>query len=409
VTDAGVVVAGSGQGAFQVAASLRKSGYERPVTLVGEEPGLPYQRPPLSKEFMIGDVAPEKVLLRPEAFYAKQGIEVRSGERVEAIDRDARCIELASGGRLAYEHLVLAIGARPRTLPVRGADLDGVHDLRTLADAQRLRECLAEPLRVVVVGGGFIGLEFASAACKRGADVTVVEAQERTMKRVVSPEISRYYEDRHARAGVQIMLDTGVERLDGERGRVAAVWTTGGDRLPVDLVVIGVGIVPNTELAEAAGVDVADGIVVDEQLRTRDPQVSAIGDCAAFPSVHAGARVRLESVQNCVDHARCVAARIRGAPVPYTSVPWFWSDQHDRKLQIAGLTPGRDHAVVRGDVEAGAFSVFCFRDERLVGVESVNRPADHMAARRLLAGERTVTPEQVEDPSFDLKSHSRAL
>jgi 3-phenylpropionate/trans-cinnamate dioxygenase ferredoxin reductase subunit len=406
VSEAGVVIVGAGQAGFQTAASLRKEGYDGRVTLLGDEPGLPYQRPPLSKEYMTGDASAEKVRLRPEAFYEKQRIELRPGERVERIDRAGRRLELESGPRLEYEHLVLALGARPRPLPVPGGDLDGVQLLRTLTDADSLRTALDGAEHVVVIGGGFIGLEFAAAARKRGAGVTVVEMLERPMARVVSPEISRYFTRRHEEAGAEVLLGTGVEALEGQAGKVVSVRTADGRRLPADLVVVGVGIVPNTELAEAAGLGVDNGIVVDEYLTTGDPAISAIGDCAAYPSRHAGHRIRLESVQNAVDHGRCVAARLAGKPAPYASVPWFWSDQHDCKLQIAGLTAGRELAVLRGDVEAGAFSVLCFVGGRLAGVESVNRPADHMAARRLLAGEPAVTPEQAADPSFDLKAHA---
>jgi 3-phenylpropionate/trans-cinnamate dioxygenase ferredoxin reductase subunit len=407
VSEAGVVIVGAGQAGFQTAASLRKDGYDGRVTLLGDEPGLPYQRPPLSKEYMTGDASEEKVRLRPEAFYEKQRIELRQGERLERIDRIGRRLELATGVRLEYEHLVLALGARPRPLPVPGGDLEGVRLLRTLTDAASLRADLDDAERVVVIGGGFIGLEFAAAARTRGARVTVVELLDRAMARVVSPEISRYFTRRHADAGADVLLETGVEALEGLGRKVAAVRTTDGRRLPADLVVVGVGIVPNTELAEAAGLRVDNGIVVDEYLSTSDPRISAIGDCAAYPSRHAGHMVRLESVQNAVDHGRCVAARIASEPAPYTSVPWFWSDQHGCKLQIAGLTAGREQAVLRGNVEAGAFSVFCFADDRLVGVESVNRPVDHMAARRLLAGDPAVTPEQAADPAFDIKAHAQ--
>jgi 3-phenylpropionate/trans-cinnamate dioxygenase ferredoxin reductase component len=407
VSAPGVVIVGAGQAGFQAAASLRKEGYDRRITLLGDEPGLPYQRPPLSKEYMTGDAAAEKVRLRPEAFYEKQRIGLRPGERLERIDPAARRLELASGERLGYEQLVLALGARPRPLRVPGGDLDGVHVLRTLADAEALRAALDEAEHVVVVGGGFIGLEFAAAARKRGAGVTVVETLQRPMARVVSPEISRYFTRRHEAAGATVLLEAGVEALEGQGGKVASVRTADGRSLPADLVVVGVGIEPNTELAEAAGLAVDDGIVVDEYLTTSDPSISAIGDCAAYPSRHAGDRVRLESVQNAVDHGRCVAARIAGKRAPYASVPWFWSDQHGCKLQIAGLTAGRERAVLSGDVEAGAFSVFCFEGDRLVGVESVNRPADHMAARKLLAGAPAVTPEQAADPSFDLKAHAQ--
>ena len=406
MSKAGVVIVGAGQAGFQTAASLRKEGYDGRVTLLGDEPGLPYQRPPLSKEYMTRDASVEKVRLRPEAFYEKQRIDLRPGERLERIDRAGRRVELASGSCLDYEHLVLALGARARPLPVPGADLAGVHLLRTLTDAEALRVALDDAEQVVVIGGGFIGLEFAAAARTRGAGVTLVELLDRPMARVVSPEISRYFTRRHAEAGAEVLLQTGVEALEGRGGRVAAVRTAGGRRLPADLVVVGVGIVPNTRPADAAGLAVEGGIVVNEYLTTGDPWVSAIGDCAAYPSRHAGERVRLESVQNAVDHGRCVAARLAGKPAPYTSVPWFWSDQHGCKLQIAGLTAGREQAVTRGDIEAGAFSVFCFERERLVGVESVNRPADHMAARRLLAGEPAITPEQAADPSFDVKAQA---
>lgn len=403
--EAGVVIVGSGQGGFQVAASLRKEGYEGRVTLVGEEPGLPYQRPPLSKEYMTGEGGEEKVWLRPEAFYEKQRIELRPGERLERIDRDGRVAELHSGARLRYEQLVLALGARARPLPAPGADLDGVHLLRSLADARSLRERLAEAERVVVVGGGFIGLELAAAARTRGAEVWVVELLDRAMARVVSPDISRYYTARHEQAGASVLLETAVEELEGRDGHVVAVRVAGGRRLLADLVVVGVGVAPNVGPAEAAGLAVEGGIVVDEQLRTADPLISAIGDCAAYPSHHAGARIRLESVQNAVDHGRCVAARIAGDARPYTTVPWFWSDQHGSRLQIAGLTAGCEHTVVRGDLDDGRFSVFCFDADRLVGVESVGRPGDHIAARKLLAQQPDVTPDRVAEPSFDLKAH----
>ena len=402
----GVVVAGNGQAGFQAAVSLRKEGYQGPVVLVGEEPGLPYQRPPLTKEYMTGNGGAETVRLRPEPFYEKQGIELVAGERVERVERGERRAELSSGRALGYEHLVLALGSRPRALRVPGADLDGVHLLRTLADAELLRARLAGAREVVVVGGGFIGLELAAAAAKRGAGVTVVEALDRTMARVVSPEMSHHFTGLHEAAGTTVLLRTGVEAIEGTGGRVTGLELSDGSSLPADLVVVGVGVVPNTAPAEQAGLEIDDGVVVDELLATSDPAISAIGDCAAYPSRHAGARVRLESVQNATDHGRCVAARISGRPEPYTSVPWFWTDQHGRKLQIAGLTPAAEETVVRGDPGEGAFSVLCFRGGRLTGVESVNRMADHMAARRLLAAACELTPEQAAHPDFDLKAHA---
>ena len=406
MTPAGVVVAGAGQAGFQVAVTLRKAGYEGPVRIVGEEAAPPYQRPPLSKAFMLADDGPETVHLRPASFYAKQSIELIGGDRVERADRSEQRIELASGGGLDYDHLVLALGSRPRALRVPGAELDGVHDLRTLADAQAIRDRLATARRVVVVGGGFIGLEFASSASKRGAAVTVIEALERPMARVVSPEMSDFYVRLHGEAGVEILLATGVEELTGEDGRVTGVRTADGRALEAELVLAGIGVVPNTEPAAASGLVIDDGIVVDEQLVTADPAISAVGDCAAF--LRHGRRVRLESVQNAVDHARCAGARIAGSPAPYTALPWFWSDQHDTKLQIAGIATTRERAVVRGDVDAGAFSVFCFTDDRLIAVESVNSPRDHMAARGLLAAAPDLTPDEAADPSFDLKARAQA-
>lgn len=402
----GVVIAGNGQAVFQAAVSLRKEGYEGPVVLLGDEPGLPCQRPPLTKEYMTGWGGPETVRLRPEPFYEKHGIELVAGERVERIDRAGCRAELTSGKTLGYEHLVLALGSHPRPLRVPGADLDGVQLLRTLADAELLRARLAGAGEVVVIGGGFIGLELAAAAARRGARVTVVEALDRTMARVVSTEMSRYFTELHEAAGTTVLLRTGVEAIKGTDGRATGVRLADGRRLGADLVVVGVGVIPNTGPAEEAGLEVDDGVVVDEQLSSGDPAISAIGDCAAYPSLHAGARVRLESVQNATDHGRCVAARLAGRPGRYASVPWFWTDQHGRKLQIAGLTATDAETVVCGEPAEGALSVLCFSDGHLAAVESVNRMADHMAARRLLAAECELTPEQAAHSDFDLKAHA---
>jgi 3-phenylpropionate/trans-cinnamate dioxygenase ferredoxin reductase component len=380
---AGVVIAGAGQAGFQVAATLRRAGWEGPVTLIGEEPVAPYQRPPLSKDWLAGEDGPERVHFRPAGFYDTQGVEVVSGDRVEAVDRPGRRVRLASGRELGYEHLVLALGARPRALRVPGADLDGVLSLRTVADAGALRSGLARARNVVVVGGGFIGLEVAAAARARGARVTVVEALDRVMARVVSPEISAFYTARHEAAGITVLLGSGVVALEGADGRVRGVELADGRRLPADLVLVGIGIVPVTDLAEAAGLPVDDGIVVDEHLRTSDPAIWAVGDCARYPSRHAGGPVRLESVQNATDHGRAVAAAIAGTPEPYAAVPWFWSDQLGTKLQIAGLVAGRDGAEVRGDGDA--FSVVSYRDGDVVAVESVNQMREHMEARKTLA------------------------
>ena len=399
-------IVGAGQAGFQTASSLRQEGFGGRVVLIGDEPVLPYQRPPLSKSYLAGESGFDELLLRPEAFYEKQEIDLITGETVTAIDRSGRRLRLASGGEIPCDHVVLATGARFRPLAVPGAELDGVLPLRTLADADILRERLAEAREVVVIGAGFIGLEFAAVARAAGLGVHIVEVTHHPMGRVVSPQTSRFFTAAHIGWGTTISLGTGVARILGADGRVTAVETSDGRVLPADLVLVCIGVVPNAELAGDAGLAVENGIVVDQYLATGAAEIAAIGDCANFPTRFANGRVRLESVQNGVDQARLVAARIAGKPAPYDKVPWFWSDQADLKLQIAGITAGHDASVVRGEPESGSFSVFCFRDGRLIGVELVNRPADHIVARRLLAGDPRLLPEQAADESFDLKAHA---
>jgi len=404
-----VAIVGTGQAGFQAAASLRQDGFAGRIVLIGDEPVSPYQRPPLSKSYLAGDSGLDELWLRPGSFYAKQEIELLAGEAVTAIDRAGRRLQLASGVELRWDHLVLATGARYRPLAVPGAELDGVLPLRTLADADVLRKRLDEAHEIVVVGAGFIGLEFASVAIARGAGIHIIEVTHHPMGRVVSAPISRFFTDAHRRWGAQISLGTGVSRILGTGGRVAGVETTDGRRLPADLVLICIGVIPNAELAGEAGLAVDNGIVVDPHLVTDDPAILAIGDCANFPTPFAVGRVRLESVQNAVDQGRSVAAHIAGHRAPYDKVPWFWSDQGDLKLQIAGITTGHDASVLRGNPESGHFSVFCFRAGRLIGVESVNQTADHVVARRLLAGDPVLTPEQAADESYDLRAHARSL
>ncbi|AWN51620.1 FAD-dependent oxidoreductase [Methylobacterium sp. 17Sr1-1] len=400
----GIVVVGAGQAGFQLGASLREGGYAGPVTLVGEEPGLPYGRPPLSKAYMLGKTDAAGLALRPEAYFAEHRLTVRAGERAVAIDRTAQRLQLASGEALPYDHLVLATGSRNRPLPVPGADLPGVHQLRTLAEAEALKAALAGSRAVAVVGAGFIGLEFAAVCAQQGLPVTVIEGLERPLARSVSPGMAALIEASHVRAGTRFLFGSGVSGLVGDTC-VRAVALSDGREVAADLVLVGIGILPNDDLAKAAGLRIENGIAVDAMLATEDPAISAIGDCASFPSPHAaGARVRIESVQNAVDGARCVAARLTGRSAAFAAVPWFWSDQGPLKLQIAGLCQPHDHAVRRGDPDSGAVSVFCYRGERLAGVESLNRPADHMIARRLLQAGRSPTPEQAADPGFDLKA-----
>jgi 3-phenylpropionate/trans-cinnamate dioxygenase ferredoxin reductase subunit len=405
MTSSTIAIIGAGQAGLQVAISLRELRYEGRVVLLGDEPHPPYQRPPLSKACLLDECGETQVALRAATFFAEHNIELMMGKRAVAIDRTRRMIGLEDDTVLEYGHLVLATGACNRPLPVPGTELQNVFFLRTLDEANALRAELAHAPTAVVIGAGFIGLEFATAALKKGLHVTVLEVAERPMARAVSKTMSALFARAHAKSGMRLLFNTQVMRLLGEEGRVAAVETVDGKILPADLVVIGIGVVPNVELAATSALPVDNGIVVDEFLRTCDPHVSAVGDVAAYPNSHAQAhRTRLESVQNACDQARCEAARLIGRPAPYDALPWFWSTQGDLKLQIAGLLASGCEEVVRGDSDSLSCSVFLFRESKLVCVETLNRAPDHMLARRLLANSVPLTTAQVVDPSFDLKS-----
>jgi 3-phenylpropionate/trans-cinnamate dioxygenase ferredoxin reductase component len=397
-----VLIVGAGHAGFQLAASLRQHGHGERIALINDEAHLPYQRPPLSKAYLKGDGAPDSLMFRPDKFYREQNIELLA-DRVVAIDRAARKLLVASGASLDYGHLVLATGARNRLLDIPNASLEDVRYLRTLDESETLRRRLAQGQRVVVIGAGFIGLEFAATARAKGLEVDVLELAGRVMARAVTAEISDYFQDRHTAAGIRLHLGVQATSIEGHGGKVTGVSLSNGQHVPADLVVVGVGVLPNVELAADAGLPVAAGIIVDEQLRTSDPLISAIGDCALYASPRYGASLRLESVQNATDHARCVAARLTGDAKAYDGLPWFWSDQGSDKLQIAGLTTGYDRVAVRGDPAEGSFSAFCYKSDRLVGVESVNRAVDHVFGRRILAANGSISPEQARDLSFDLK------
>ena len=398
-----VVIVGSGQAGVETAAALRHNGFAGSVTVVGEEPDLPYQRPPLSKEFL-KSVEDTSLPLRGEAFYAANAIELRLGVVAERIDRERRELVLKGGERLPYDHLVLATGARNRLPPVQGLDPARVLELRTLAHARALTARLPDLRHVAIVGGGFIGLEVAALLRQRDIAVDVLEAADRPMGRVLSPAMSDAFRAFHAEMGTRLRLGT-LARDVAPRGDGFTLTLSDGSTLDTDAVVVAAGVVPNVELAVAAGLEVDNGVAVDALLVTSDPAISAIGDCASHPNPYGGdGPIRLESVQNAVDQAKCVAARLAGNPQAYNALPWFWSHQGPIKLQIAGLSLGMDETATRGDPASGKFSVFVYRQGRLIAVESVNSPADHMVARRLIAAGISVPKEAAADPATDLKA-----
>ena len=401
----GIVILGAGQAGLQLATSLREMGFAGRVRLIGDEPHPPYQRPPLSKAYLAGTASEAVLFMQEPDFFAQHAIEFLPGEAAVAVDRELKQVQLASGDFVEYDHLVFATGTRNRHLPCVEGPISGVLSLRTLADAQALTAAIAIARNIVVVGAGFLGLEAASVACAAGHPVRVIEAGPRALGRVVSEPVSDVVRRCHEVAGVRFDFSESVIALHGADGAVTAVELRGGERVPADLVLVAIGVVPNAELAAAAGLEVHDGIVVDKDLATGDPAISAIGDCAAFPyAIDNGRRVRLESVQNAVDQARCLAARLSGGSGAYDQVPLFWSDQAGLRLQMAGLAQDGDDKVVRGDPAGTAFSVFRYRGDRLVAVESVNRLPDHMQARRLLRAGVSPTPEQATNLGFDLKT-----
>lgn len=398
-----VVIAGAGHGGVQTAMSLRQNCFDGRIVLVGDEPGLPYQRPPLSKAYLQGKMPLDSLWLRPESFYRDHQIELMGCTRVVAIEAGARRVTLGNGEEIEYGHLVLAVGARNRTPPLEGADLDGVLYIRTLAETDALKPRLAAAQNIVVIGAGFIGLEFAAVAAAQRKNVTVLEMTDRAMARAVSPPVSAHFTRWHRNAGTLLRFGTSANRILGNARKVTAVETTDRREIAADMVIISVGVVPNVELAKNAGLRIGDGVIVDEYLVTSDENISAIGDCSLFPSVHGSRALRLESVQNANDQGKAVANRLTGKPARYEAVPWFWSDQGDVKLQIVGIGTSRDETVIRGEETDGAFSVFRYSSGNLTAIESVNKPADHMFGRRALAGGATPSPLQAANPAFDLK------
>jgi 3-phenylpropionate/trans-cinnamate dioxygenase ferredoxin reductase subunit len=399
-----VVIVGAGHAGGSAAALLRQYGWQGPVTLIGAEPTVPYQRPPLSKAWLKGEHKLSDLLLRPAAFYPDNRIELRLGCEVAVINRATGCVALSNGDRVAYDHLILATGCRARALPIPGNQLEGVVALRTLADADRMRPLLRAGARIAIVGAGYIGLEVAASARSLGAEVVVIEREARVLPRVASEPLSEFFRRRHADAGVRIVTGAAVEAFDDDRQRVAAVRLSDGEAIACDAVLVGIGAVPNEELASAAGLACDNGIRVDSAARTTDPAIYAIGDCTYRPMPLYQRTHRLESVPNALEQAKQAAADLCGRPPPAPEVPWFWSDQYEVRLQIAGLPFDLAETVIRGDRASQSFAIFHLaQDGAVQSVEAVNAPAEFMAGRMMIARRKRVVASRVADMSCSIR------
>jgi 3-phenylpropionate/trans-cinnamate dioxygenase ferredoxin reductase subunit len=396
------VVIGAGHAAGQAVASLRQDGFDGAIDLIGDEPHLPYQRPPLSKQYLSGEQGLDKVYLRPAAFYDERKITLHLGKRAESIDRAGHRVTLGDGATLQYDKLLLATGSRVRVLNIAGSNLQGIHYLRTIADVDAIRAEFAPGRRIIIVGGGYIGLEVAAVAVKAGLSVTVLEMEDRILKRVTTEAMSAFYHQLHTGRGVNIRTSAKVSGFAGT-GRIDAVLTDTGERLPADLAIVGIGIIPNVELAAAAGLACDNGILVDDHCRTADPDVYAAGDCTNHPNALLGRRLRLESVPNAMEQARVAAVNMNGGDATYASIPWFWSDQYELKLQMAGFSADSDQAVVRGDPASNQFATFYLKNGVVVAVDAVNSPRDFMACRQMVDKRSRPDPAKLADPKTPLK------
>lgn len=397
-----IVIAGAGHAAGQVVATLKQKKFAGQILLVGEEPYLPYQRPPLSKKFLSGELAADRLNVKPESFYDDPQIEVRLNTTVTAIDCDAKTLLTEDGDALEYDKLILALGSRVRRLPIEGSDLDGIHYLRTIDDVDSIRAELGSRKKAVIIGAGYIGLEVAAVIRQLGIDVTVVEMADRVMSRVVSAEISDFYQIEHAAHGVKLRLATGLSAFRGKT-RISTVETADGDQIDADFVVVGVGIQPNIELAQQAGLSIDNGIVVDDQCQTSDPDIYAVGDCTAHPSSIYDRQLRLESVHNALEQAKTAASNICGKETHYAEVPWFWSDQYDLKLQIAGLSTGYDEVVIRGNPADRSFACMYLKDGKLIATDAVNSPRDFIHSKAIIAAKLPVDRDRLADVTIALK------
>lgn len=398
-----IIIIGAGQAGGETAQRLRQAGFEGEITLIGEEPAAPYQRPPLSKAYLKGEHDIDRLMLRPASVYAEEHIALLTKTRAVWIDRANRKVRIEGGRELPYDALILATGAKPRKLPLVGADLDGVFLFRTAGDVDRVRERFVSGAKLIVIGAGYIGLEVAAVARQCGLEVTVVETAVRPLARVTSPEVAGFFLDEHTRQGVRFVLGGQPAVIKGQ-DRVTGVGLTDGAELPADLVIAGIGVTPDVAIAEQCGLTVNNGMVTDRYCRTSDPNIFAIGDCAARPMVHYEGRIaRLESVHNAVEGAKIVAATLTGGKEHTEEAPWFWSDQYDLKLQIAGLFHGYDNVVFRGVMADRAFAAFYYKGDKLIAVDAVNRPAEYLGAKMLIQTNRTLPPSVIEDMSRPMK------
>ena len=405
-----MVIVGGGQAGGQAVETLRRRGHLGPVTLIGDEGLLPYQRPPLSKKFLAGTLARDRLLIRHAEYYAEHSIQMSLGFAATRIDRERQRVEVADGSHVDYDQLLLATGSSARLIKVPGAELAGVHYLRSFADVERLRAELVAGSRCVIVGGGYIGLEAAATCRELQVEVMVLDAADRVMSRVVSPWVSQFYEAEHAKHGVQIRCNAKVSAFVPEAApkyagsaRVAAVRLDDGSEIRADFVLVAIGVSPNDALARDAGLACENGIVVDEYCRTSDPRIFAAGDCARHPSIHYGMRVLLESVDNAFEQAQSAALNMMGIATVHDKVPWFWSDQYDLKMIIVGLAQGHDHAVLRGDPATRSFSVCYLKEGELIAVDTVNAAKDQLSARKLIPARARPDPRNLADPAIPLK------
>ncbi|MGK0374519.1 MAG: 3-phenylpropionate/trans-cinnamate dioxygenase ferredoxin reductase subunit [Arenicella sp.] len=402
VISAEVVIVGASHAAAEAIASLRKFGWSGGITLIGDELELPYQRPPLSKGYYKGEVGAEKLLIRPASFYQKNDVKLMLGRRVEAINREIKTVSLEAGEQVAYQHLILATGTRARQLPIEGADLDCINYLRTKHDVDVIQSQLTAGSKLLIVGAGYIGLEVAASAVRQGLEVIVFEAMDRVLARVTSPQVSEFYQQLHKEEGVEIRLNSALQRFEKTNNGCYAI-TADSETIPFDAAVVGIGVVANTELADDAGLACENGILVNQFTQTDDHSIFAIGDCSNHHNILYDRRIRLESVPNAVEQAKVAAAKICGQDTIYNQLPWFWSDQYEVKLQTAGLFQDHDQVVTRGDANNRKFAAFYLKNGVLIAVDALNSPAEFMLSKKIILQQLSPSPEKLADPDVSLK------